>query len=50
MQRSLESVPGVSKVSIDFGAKTATATVKNSVKTETLIKALPSRFSAKVKS
>ena len=49
MRRSLESVEGVSGISVDFGAGTATFRVKQGVKDETLLKAIPERFTAKVK-
>lgn len=49
MQRSLEGVDGVTKVSVDFDKKTATCTVEEGVEGETLVKALPERYTAKVK-
>jgi copper chaperone CopZ len=50
VQRSLEAVPGVSDVKVDFANKTATLKCDGSVKDEALVKAVPDRFTVKVKS
>ena len=49
MRRALEGVEGVGQIAIDFEAGTATVRVQQGVTDQTLIKALPERFTATVK-
>jgi copper chaperone CopZ len=49
VQRSLEAVPGVSDVKVDFANKTATLKAEGTVKDDMLLKAVPDRFTVKVK-